>query len=278
MAFTNAYFSIVSETFSAGAKKSSKLPFLAATAWEGDARKGDVKIISVGDATLRTYVPGTAITVDSGSATANILKLDQYKYFAHDVDSTESLTGQYLSVYSNKALEACKRSNDGYLLNTIAPTFVTNKIVGASDAAINVNSANILDVVNQASDLLRSQGALVENAFFALPAQWMSMLVKAAGKQLLTSNDSYFATGNVPKIAGLNIIDSTEYNITGDTASVLFGSPDAIANAMAIGELETITELENSFGVRTKCLVRYGAKVIEEKMGGFAKLKKIAEA
>lgn len=276
MAFTNAYYSVISTKFSEGAKRASKLPFLANTTWEGDAINGEVKIISVGDATLRTYTPGTPITVDTGSATANVLKLDQFKYFAHDVDSTESLTPGYLAKYAEKALAASKLQNDAYVLG-LAPSFTTNKITGAADAAINVNSANILDIIRQAAALLRKQDALTENAFIALPAEWGDIVEKAATNKYLTSADSYFATGEVPKIAGLNVVLTNSYVIASDTATILFGSPDAVADAMSIGNLETITELENSFGVRTKCLVRYGAKVVEEKMGGMAKLKRIAE-
>lgn len=277
MAFTNAYYSIISDRFSEGAKKASVMPFLSNTSWQGDALNGDVKIISVGDATLRTYTPGTAITVDGGNATANILSLDQSKYFAHDVDKTENLTGEYLGKYTEKALRGLQMENDKYVLNTITGGFTSNKIVGASDAALNFNSSSILDYIGQAADNLRVNGALVENSFICLPSQWVSIVIKAAGKLAMASNDSYFANGQIPKIYGLNVIDSPMYNIVSDTASVLYGAPDAIANAVAIGQLETITELENSFGVRTKCLMRFGAKIIEEKMGGYIKLKKVAE-
>lgn len=278
MAFTNAYYSIISDRFSEGAKKASVMPFLANTSWQGDALNGEVKIISIADATLRTYTPGTPITVDSGNATANILTLDQSKYFAHDVDKTESLTGEYLGKYTEKALRGLQMENDRYVLNTITGGFTSNKITGAADAALNFNSSSILDYIGQAADNLRVNGALVENSFICLPSQWVSIVIKSAGKLAMASNDSYFANGYIQKIYGLNVIDSPMYNVVNDTASVLYGAPDAIANALAIGQLETITELENYFGVRTKCLMRFGAKIIEEKMGGYIKLKKVAEA
>lgn len=279
MAFTNAYFSLISEAFAELPKKVSKLPFLANTLWSGDAAKGPVTIIKMGAANIKTYAVGTPITTSAGSADKVVLTLNQYKYFSEILDSTEQLTGQYWAKFIEVQKDGLLMANDNYVVSSgivNGTNFTTNVIAGASGAAIEVNSANVADIVLQAATLLRVQSALKENSFFAIPSQLYGAMVKAVGKEWQKSNDSYFVDGEVMKFAGLNIIDLPNYVADTGVYTCLFGNPEAIANGAVMGNVEVIEQLETSFGIQVKALHRFGAVVAQESVGGIAKLKLIA--
>ena len=55
--------------------------------YEKDSKNAkEVKILSVNRPTIRTYVPGTAITRESATDSSQLLKLDQYRYFNFEVE------------------------------------------------------------------------------------------------------------------------------------------------------------------------------------------------
>lgn len=280
MSTTDALFSLVSTKFAEYQPKASKLPFMVNTSWEGDARNGEVKIITVSNATLRDYSPAASGSVvdDFVDAGANILKLDQQKYFSAVVDKTQALTPGYIVKYVEKAMTDLSVENDKYVVNTLTPSFTTNVVAGSGSTPVNVNSSYIVDRILEAADLLRVQGQLTENAFVAIPSQWYGMVTKAASKyQFPVSQDSYFAGTQAIKIGGMNVVDCPSYVITNDTVKILFGNPDAIANGNDPGELEFFEKIEKGFGSKYKNLMRFGAKIVLEKAGGYIYAKKVAE-
>lgn len=272
--FSDVQMTLTSAKLSAAAAgQGSKIPFLTNTSWEGDAKSGLVKITSVGKATLKTFTPGTALTLGTGGGAQYDLKLDQNTYFADVLYDTVKVSDGYVAKYCEKAAAQMQLAHDAYILNTVAGGFTSNKITGASDAAISVNAGNILALIGQCSDALRAQDALMENSFICIPGAWYSLVTEAAsGKQFPVSSDSYFAAGLVPKIHGLNVIESNAYTITSNTAKVFFGHPDAIASAAYAHDLVQMDLGAAGFGTLSKALFEFGGKIVEESMGGYIKL------
>ena len=55
--------------------------------YEKDSKNAkEVKILSVNRPTIRTYVPGTAITRESATDSSQLLQLNQYRYFNFEVE------------------------------------------------------------------------------------------------------------------------------------------------------------------------------------------------
>ena len=63
--------------------------------YEKDSKNAkEVKILSVNRPTIRTYVPGTAITRESATDSSQLLQLNQYRYFnfeVEDIDKAQSV-------------------------------------------------------------------------------------------------------------------------------------------------------------------------------------------
>jgi len=284
MAWDNALNQVISDLFVDGPVEASKLPFITNSKWQNIADSSDqVTIITVGSATFGTYDPAVDITIGTGSAEKTVLKCDQLVYFADSVDDSIKLVGDYAVKYGQKAVMESGLKADKYALTLATKAnFPTNWYAGAVDAAIDVNSANILAVLEDLNTKMNEANIPDEGRFIAVPPtlnQKILIAIRKAGIVAQQSTDAFYE-GKVMKVCGLNIIVTNQYTgstAIGQTVLCLFGHADAIA----YGGKPTVVEsarLEKRFADLVKGLYRFGAKVVEEKKGGAAKLKIIAEA
>lgn len=55
--------------------------------FEGEVRQAEkLKILGVNRPTIRTYTPGSDITIEAGTDSSQMLNIDQFKYFAFEVN------------------------------------------------------------------------------------------------------------------------------------------------------------------------------------------------
>lgn len=281
MAFDNALLQVVSDSLYVGPVQESKLPFFANSKWSDAAGSADsVSIVTVGDITIGTYTPGSDISFDAGSAGKVSLKCDQLKYLATVVDDSITLVGDYLNAFVDKGLRKIALEADKFVLGKATKAnFTANWIAGAADAAIDVNSANILAQLDLMNEKLNASNVPSDNRFVALPPELYTKLVIAvrkSGISMQPTADALFL-GKAEKVSGFNVIVSNSYTAAAGVYTVLFGHPDAIAVGVKTPKVES-GRLEKQFGDSVKALFAYGATIVDATLAGAAKLKPVAEA
>ena len=110
----------------------------------------EVKILSVTRPTIRTYVPGTAITRESAADSSQLLKLDQYKYFnfeVEDIVKAQSVPG-LMEALTDEAGKGLAEEGDKYVakivkddVEAITPT------VSVSSSVITLSTSNAMSSV-----------------------------------------------------------------------------------------------------------------------------------
>ena len=90
--------------------------------YEKDSKNAkEVKILSVTRPTIRTYVPGTEITLEGLTDASQLLKLDQYRYFnfeVEDIDKAQSVPGLMEDASRQSAL-GLKEEGDKYVASIV---------------------------------------------------------------------------------------------------------------------------------------------------------------
>jgi len=282
MAWTNAQNKIISNQIYLGVQEKAQTPFFANTKWSAESQDAQqVTIVGVGAVSIDTYTPGSDITPTVGSPTASVLAVDQFKQFYVTQDYTQKLVGDILTKLADKSTMALVLESDKYILNTLMTKvlFPTNWYAGVSDVAVDVNGANILSVLEDLGENLDENNVPMDQRSLVLPPSLITKVRIAMRKSGLSvepvTNVLLNRAGSF-RCEGFNILPSNQYtNSTG--YKVFYGHADAIASAY----LEPVVEsgkVEKQFADYTKGLFRFGAKVLDETVGGVAYLKPVAEA
>jgi hypothetical protein len=285
MAYTNAELLVMSSDIYMGVTEQSKLPFLANTRWSREATDAtEVNILSVGDVTFETYVPGTPLTPLSPAPGSAKLKMDQLKGVAIASYDTQKLVAGYVQAVAQKAALKAATLPDNYIINTLLTKalFPTNWYAGTSDAGIEINGANALDILEDLGENLAEQNVMGDRVIVAPPSITTKIRI-AMRKAGLLSEQITNVVLNRPdafKVSGFTILTSNQFSPVGGTGTdynIFYGTADAIAcgyNPMSLESQRMVLEPgDNVFGV-----LRFGAKVVDEKSGGVAYLQAKAEA
>lgn len=284
MAYTNAQLKVMSGDIYTGIVENSQLPILANTRWSQEAQNAsEVTILSVGDVSFADYVQGTPITTESPAPALSVLKMDQRKGFGINSYDTDRLVAGYVQAIAQKASKKAALLPDAYILTMATKAnFATNWIAGSADAAIDVNGSNIATYLRMMNTKLSKQGVPMGERFVALPPDLYEKVLIAVEKKNVVAQqttDSLF-NANIIKVCGLNIIETNQYAMvggSGDDYNVLYGHVSAIAAAYKPVNVESQRMVKEPgdviFGV-----LEYGAKVVDEKVGGAAYLHVVAEA
>ena len=110
----------------------------------------EVKILSVNRPTIRTYVPGTALTRESASDSSQLLQLNQYRYFnfeVEDIVKAQSVPG-LMEALTDEAGKGLALEGDKYVA-TIVKTDVeaTTPTVEVSSSVITLTTSNAVSSV-----------------------------------------------------------------------------------------------------------------------------------
>ena len=286
MAWTNALKNLVSDTISVGVVEGTKLPLFANTTYKdliGTTNK--VSIVKAGLATIGTYTPGSDISYGTGAAGLTELTCDQYFYMADKLDKTVKLVDNYIEQYVQLNLPRLYLKADAYALTLATKAnFPTNWIAGSADAAIDVNSASILEQIEKMSEKLDEQNVDLSMRMLVVPPKIMTLIKRALRKSGLSVEPVTNALfeGRAEKILGFNVIESNQYvPVTGSGTydyKVFFGSPSAFVAGLRDPQVEYSEQMENAFAESFKALIQFGVEVDREELGGVAYLKVVAEA
>jgi len=275
MAYTAAELLVMSNDIYMGATEESKLPFLANTRWSREATDAtEVNILSVGDVTFETYTPGTALTPQAPAAGSAKLKMDQLEGVAIASWDTQKVVPGYVAAVGQKAAKKAATLPDNYIINTLMTKalFPTNWYAGVSDAAIDIKASTALAILGDLAENLDDTNVPVDGRCFIAPPSIVTKIrsgMRLAGLVSEPITDMVLNRPGAFKCQGFTILSSNQFTAVG-------GSAEAIAcgyNPLSLESQRMVLEPgDNVFGV-----LRFGAKVVDEKQGGVAYLNVVAD-
>lgn len=272
MAVTNFQQTIWSKSIQKELKTITSLRNHCDFQYEKDTKNAkEVKILSVTRPTIRTYVPGNAITLEGLTDAAQTLQLNQYRYFnfeVEDIDKAQSVPG-LMEDASRQAALGLAEEGDKYVAAIIeaAVEDATNPI-GQSNSVISLTKANAMASVEAGFTYLYEKNVRVNDPLYLEVAPAVFTTYRQALTELSTDNPEILKKGAVGKInnayvcvenllptgkVGTGSADDTYYNV--------LRTSHAIAFAEQIDKVEAYRP-ESAFQDALKGLYVFGAKIV----------------
>lgn len=237
--------------------------------YEGEIKnQGDkVKIITPAPVTIETLSDG-AITYDELTPTSSDLIIDQKKFFAfkiNDIAQVQS-NADIMEAHLTNAKNAIEEVQDSYLLSMHANVDSGN-IVGSDSTPVTLDKSTIYEqFVNLAMKLKDS------NAVKAGKRPWVVInpLVESyllQSTEFIGANnvaDETLREGAIGRIAGMDVLVSTNLTSVSEKYYILAGTNDAITFASQLAKIESLRD-KDSFSDLVRGLYLYGAKTVQPK-------------
>lgn len=234
--------------------------------YEGDiAQFGDtVRITSLADPTIGTYTAHTDITIEDVDDSAQVLLINQSKYFAFEVDDIEKrqARGDVMSEQARKAAYKLRDVADQYIASVMAAGVDAGNLVAESTAT----ASNAYDKLVDLSVILDEDNVPTEGRFVVITPKFHGLLLKDS--RFVSAGDaagaSVRANGVVGEAAGFSIRKSNNVPDgpgVGAGKLIIAGSDMATTHAEQIASVEA-GRLEKRFGDFIKGLHLYGTKVV----------------
>ena len=237
--------------------------------YEGEIKnQGDkVKIITPAAVTVST-LDTNSISYSELTPTSQDLVIDQKKFFAfkiNDVAQVQSNT-DIMEAHLTNAKNAIEVEQDSYLLS-MHTNVDSNNIVGSDSSPVTLSKSTIYqNFVNLAMKLKDA------NAVKAGKRPWVVInpLVESyllQSTEFIGANnvaDETLREGAIGRIAGMDVLVSTNLTATSDKYYVLAGTNDAITFASQLAKIESLRD-KDSFSDLVRGLYLYGAKTVQPK-------------
>ena len=233
--------------------------------YEKDSKNAkEVKILSVNRPTIRTYVPGTAITRESATDSSLLMKIDQYRYFnfeVEDIVKAQSVPG-LMEALTDEAAKGLALEGDKYVAELIK-TEVTNGNVDASEV-VTLTKENAMETVEEGFATLYANDCKVSDMFYLEVAPKAFTTYRMALTELSTNNPEILKKGAVGKINNAYVcIDNCLPTDSGAVYNVL-RTDKAVAFAEQIDKVEHYRP-EDAFTDAVKGLYVFGGLVVRPK-------------
>jgi hypothetical protein len=225
--------------------------------YEGDCKHAQsVKILGVGEPTVRAYSNSTPIEVEEMSDRSQMLTIDQANYFAFyvdDIDQAQSVPG-LAERYQAKAVHKLAVKRDTYIADLIKSATNVSTATAKTEAAVK-------EAIDDAIVALRERNFDEDGVIEVSPAVYN--VFKNQLITLSTNNPEYIKKGIVGVYDGFEVIMSN--NMAKDESHVYcdIRGKKAIAFAGQINEVEAMRS-EQYFKDLVRGLDTFGAKVIDE--------------
>lgn len=243
--------------------------------YEKDSKNAkEVKILSVNRPTIRTYVPGTAITRESATDSSQLLQLNQYRYFnfeVEDIVKAQSVQG-LMEALTDEASKGLAEEGDKYVASIVkADVEAETPTVSMSSSVITLTTSNAMASVEDGFATLYGNDCKVSDMFYLELAPKVFTTYRQQLTELSTNNPEILKKGAVGKInnayvcienllptgkTGSSSTDNVYYNI--------LRTDKAIAFAEQIDKVEHYRP-EDAFTDAVKGLYVFGAKIIRPK-------------
>lgn len=231
--------------------------------YEKDSKNAkEVHISSITRPTIRTYVPGTAITLEALTDAQQTLKLDQFKYFnfeMEDIDKAQSIPG-VMEDASRQASLGLAEEGDKYVASIVDAALTAGDI--DSVATVTLSKTNAMEQFEKGFVKLYEKNVPVNEPLYMEVAPAVFSMLRQNLTELSTDNPEILKKGAVGKINNAyvcieNLLGKTSAN---DYENIL-RTGHAIAFAEQIDKVEAYRP-QNAFQDALKGLYVFGAKIV----------------
>lgn len=272
MAITNFQQTIWSKSIQEALKTITSLRNHCDFQYEKDSKNAkEVKILNVVRPTIRTYVPGTALTLEAAADASQLLQLNQYKYFdfeVEDIDKAQSVPG-LMEALTKEASRGLAEEGDKYVASLVkAGVEAATNPLGQSASVITLTKANAVSSMEAGFAYLYGKNCKVSDEFYLELAPTVFVMYREALTELSTNNPEMLKKGAVGKInnayvcienllptgkTGTGSVDNVYYNV--------LRTSKAIAFAEQIDKVEAFRP-HDAFQDALKGLYVFGAKIV----------------
>jgi len=237
--------------------------------WEGEIKnQGDkVKIITPASVSVST-LGSESITYDELNPTSMDLEIDQKKFFAFKINDVAAVqaNSDIMEAHLKNARKAIEEVQDAYLLSQHA-NVDSNNIVGTDASPITLDKTTIYSKFVQLALCLKNSDAVTSGV-----RPWV-VINPTIESYLLQSTefigahnvaDETLREGAIGRIAGMDVLVSTNLTATSGKYYVLAGTNDAITFASQLAKIESLRD-KDSFSDLVRGLYLYGAKTVQPK-------------
>lgn len=237
--------------------------------YEGEIKnQGDkVKIITPADVTIST-LGTTNITYSELEPTAAELVIDQKKFFAFKINDVAQVQANtdIMEAHLKNAKKAIEQVQDAYLLSQHANVAAGN-IIGTDAAPVTLDKTTIYSQFVQLALCLKNSDAVS-----ATVRPWVVINPTIESYLLQSSEiigahnvaDETLREGAIGRIAGMDVLVSTNLTEVNGKYYVLAGTNEAITFASQLAKIESLRD-KDSFSDLIRGLYLYGAKTVQPK-------------
>lgn len=237
--------------------------------WEGEIKnQGDtVKIISPADVTVSTLTTEN-LTYSSLTPTSKDLVIDQKKFFAFKIDDVSQVqaNADIMEAHLNNAKKAIEVVQDSYLLG-LHTDVTEDNTVGTEDSPVVLSTKTIYSNFVKLALALKNSDAVypgVRPWVVINPDIEAYLLQSPEFISAYKVADETLREGAIGRIAGMDVLVSTNLSDVDGKYYVLAGTNDAITFASQLAKIESLRD-KDSFSDLVRGLYLYGAKTVQPK-------------
>ncbi|MDY6310809.1 MAG: hypothetical protein SPL73_06220 [Cyanobacteriota bacterium] len=237
--------------------------------WEGEiAHQGDkVKIITPAEVSVSTLTNDN-ITYDTLNPESQELEIDQKKFFAFKIDDVAKAQANedIMTAHLTNAKKAIEEVQDSFLLSKHTDV-TTQNTVGSEESPITLDKSTIYEHFVRLALALKNSNAVYNGAkpwVVINPEIEACLLQSPEFISAYNVADRTLREGAIGRIAGLDVLVSTNLTATDGKYYVLAGTNDAITFASQLAKIESLRD-KDSFSDLVRGLYLYGAKTVQPK-------------
>ena len=237
--------------------------------WEGEiSQQGDtVKIITPADVTVSTLTSDN-ITYTSLAPKSQDLVIDQKKFFAFKIDDVAKVQSNMdiMEAHLVNAKKAIEEVQDSYLLAMHTDVTESNT-VGSESSPITLDKSTIYEHFVKLSLALKNSDVVhagVRPWVVINPNIESYLLQSPEFIKAYNVADETLRDGAIGRIAGMDVLVSTNLTDIDNKYYVLAGTNDAITFASQLAKIESLRD-KDSFSDLVRGLYLYGAKTVQPK-------------
>jgi len=237
--------------------------------WEGEIKnQGDtVKIISPADVTVSTLTSEN-ISYSTLAPTSQDLVIDQKKFFAFKIDDAAKVqaNADIMEAHLTNAKKAIEVVQDSYLLGLHTDVPSAN-IVGSEAQPITLDTKTIYSNFVKLALALKNSDAVYAGVkpWVVINPDIEAYLLQSP--EFISAHnvaDETLRNGAIGRIAGMDVLVSTNLVDVNNKYYVLAGTNDAITFASQLAKIESLRD-KDSFSDLVRGLYLYGAKTVQPK-------------
>lgn len=237
--------------------------------WEGEIKnQGDtVKIITPASVSVSTLT-SSDITYSTLTPTSQDLVIDQKKFFAFKIDdvSQAQANADIMEAHLVSAKKAIEEVQDSYLLGMHTNVVAANT-VGTEASPVTLDKTTIYEKFVKLSLALKNSDAVYSGIrpwVVINPSIEAYLLQSPEFISAYNVADETLREGSIGRIAGMDVLVSTNLTAVDGKYYVLAGTNDAITFASQLSKIESLRD-KDSFSDLVRGLYLYGAKTVQPK-------------